>query len=98
MTAGLKFQAQLKGNHSRRAITAQPDAEQAGRRRSRVSKRSKPSLGRRFPRNAGQHHARKAEIRMVEYIEELDVETQLHTLGQREPFRKVEITPGKIGT
>ncbi len=35
---------------------------------------------------------------MVEYIEELDVEPQLHVLGQGKPLREVEVTPRKIGT
>ena len=34
---------------------------------------------------------------MVEDVEELDVEAQLPLLGQREPFREVEIAPGEIG-
>src|SRR5271157_970968 len=98
MTAGLKLQAQLKRDHTRRAITPQPHTEQAGRRRSCVSERPKSSLGRRFSRNAGQNHAREAEIRMVEYIKELDVKAHLHALGQRKPLGEVKVTPRKIGT
>jgi hypothetical protein len=49
----LELQAQLKRDHAGRAITAQTDAEQAGRRRGRVSKRAKPGLGRRLSRNSG---------------------------------------------
>ena len=84
--------------HARRAITAQTDAEQAGRRRSRGSKRPKPRLRRRLARNFSKNHARKCGIRTVEYIEELDVESHLHTLGQRKPLREVEVTPRKMGT
>ena len=64
--ASLKLQAQLKRDHAWRAVAAQPDAEQASRRRSRVSKRAEPSLRSRLPRNASQHHAWKPEIRMIE--------------------------------
>ena len=83
----LEFKPQLKRDHAGRAITAQPDAEQAGRRRSRVRQRSKASLRRRLSRNPRKDHARKSEIRMVEDIEELGVETQLHALGEHKPFR-----------
>jgi hypothetical protein len=93
-----ELQASLKGDHARRAITAQTDTEQAGRRRGRGSNRAKPTLGSRTSRNARQHHARKREIRMVEYIEELDVEAHLHTLGHRKPLGEIEVTPRKIGT
>ena len=34
---------------------------------------------------------------MIEYIEELDVEAHLHTLGQRKPLREIEVTPHKTG-
>ena len=53
------------------AIATQTDAQQAGRRRSCVSERSKASLRGRLSRNAGQHHAWKPKVRMVEDIEEL---------------------------
>src|ERR1700726_1913309 len=76
-----ELQAQLKRDHARCAITAQTNAEQASRRRSRVSKRTKPSLRGRLPRNASQHHARKAKIRMVEYVEKLDVKPELQLLS-----------------
>src|SRR5260370_16216055 len=96
--ASLELQAQLKRNHAGRAITTQTDAKQTGRRRSCRGKRSKSRLGRRLARNPSKNHARKCEIRMVEYIEELDVETHLHTLGQRKPLREVEVTPDEVGT
>src|ERR1017187_3374725 len=35
---------------------------------------------------------------MVENIEELGFYPELDTLGQRKPFRKIEITPEEIGT
>jgi hypothetical protein len=99
-----ELQAQLKRDHARRAITSQTDAEQAGRRRGRGSNRAKPnlgaarSIGASLSRNVGQHPAGKRKIRTVEYIEELDVEAQLHSLGHRKPLRKVEVTPHGIGT
>src|SRR5580704_9544060 len=82
--ASLKLQAQLERDHAGRAITAQTNAEQTSRWRGRVSKRSETGLRGGLPRNAGQHHARKCEIRVIEYVEELRVESQFHTLGQGE--------------
>jgi hypothetical protein len=81
-----ELHAHLKSDHSRRAITAQTDPEQACRRRSGVGDRSEPRLGRGFSRNAGQHHAGKRKIRMVEYIEELRVEPQFHTFRHGKPL------------
>lgn len=64
--ASSELQTQLERNHAGCAIAAQAHAEQTGRWRGRVGNRSKSSLGRGLPRNAGQHHARKCEIRMIE--------------------------------
>ena len=66
-----EFQPRLKSNHSGSAVAAQPHAQQAGRRRSRVGERSESSLRGGLSRNAGLHHARQAKIRMVEDIEKL---------------------------
>ena len=96
--ANLKLKAQLKGDHARGAVTAEADAQQAGRRRGRVGEGAETCLRSGISRNAGEYHARKPEIRMVEHIEELDVEAQLPLLGQRKQFRDVEIAPRKIGT
>ena len=96
--ANLELQPQLERDHAGRAIAAQTDAEQSGRGRGGVGERSEPGLGGRFSRNAGKHHARKSEIGVVEHVEELCVEPQPHTLGQGKRFRKVKITPRKIGT
>jgi hypothetical protein len=35
---------------------------------------------------------------MIENIEKLHVEAHLRPLGQREPLREVEVTPGEIGS
>jgi hypothetical protein len=40
-----------------------------------------------LPGMPAKNHARKREIRMVEYIEELDVESQFDALGQGKPLR-----------
>jgi hypothetical protein len=34
---------------------------------------------------------------MVEYIEELGLYSDLHSLAHRKPFREIEIIPDKIG-
>jgi len=34
---------------------------------------------------------------VIEQIEELAINPQLQSLGQSEPFREVEVAPGKIG-
>src|SRR5208337_2033018 len=93
-----ELQASLKRDHSRTAIATQPDAQQAGRRRSCVRKRSKARLRGRTSWNAGLHHAGEAEIRMVEDIKELTLKPQLHMLGQGKPFCQVEVAPEKIRT
>src|ERR1700723_1870150 len=87
-----------KCNHSWTAIATQTDAQQAGRRSSCISERSKASLRGRLSRNAGQHHAWKSKIRMVEDIKELTLKPQLHMLSQGEPFCQVEVAPKKIWT
>jgi len=99
-----ELHAHLKRDHSRRAIAAQTDPQQAGRRRSRGSKRSEPnlgaarSIGANLSGDAGKHVARKREIRMVEYIEKLSVESQLHALGHGKPLREVEVAPEELRT
>ena len=39
-----------------------------------------------------------AQIRMIEDVEELPVDAQLHALGQLEPLGEVQIAPDEIGT
>jgi hypothetical protein len=81
-----ELHAHLKRDHARCAVAAQTDAEQSGRRRCGVRDRSKSALRGRFSWNAGQHHAGKRKIRMVEYIEELRVEPQFHTFRHGKPL------------
>jgi hypothetical protein len=52
-----ELQPRLKSNHTWTAIATQPDAQQAGRRSSGVSERSKSILRRRISWNAGLQHA-----------------------------------------
>src|ERR1700691_139794 len=78
---GSKLQAQLKCDHSRRAVASQADAEQSCRGRRGVGDRSKSTLRRWLSWNSGQHHTGKRKIRVVEYIEELGIEPQLYALG-----------------
>ena len=49
-----------------------------------------------FPGMPAEHHAGQPKIRMVEDVEELRFEPQLHALGQRKPFRQVEVAPEEI--
>ena len=93
----LELEAQLKGDHARGAVAAQADAEQSRWRRSGVGERAESGLRGGLAGDAGEDHAGKAEIRVIEDIEELAVDAQLHALGQREPLRQVEIAPGEIG-
>src|ERR1017187_4733032 len=93
-----ELQPRLKRDHARTTIATQTNAQQSGRRRSGVSERTKTSLSGRIFRNAGLHYAGQTEIRMVEDIEELTLEPQLHALGQRKPFCQVEVAPEEIGT
>jgi hypothetical protein len=95
---GSELHPQLKRDHARRTIAAQANAEQTRRRRGSVRKRSKPCLRSGLSRNASEHRARKRKIRMIEDVEELCIEPQLHPLAQGKRFRKVKVTPYKIGT
>jgi hypothetical protein len=66
-----ELDARLKGDHARRVVASQTDAKQAGRRRRGVGQTPETSLRGMLSWNAGQHHAWKSEIGMVENIEEL---------------------------
>src|SRR6516164_3485211 len=76
-----EFQARLKSDHARRVVASQADAQQARGRRDRVGQRAEPGLGGWLSRNACKHHARKAEIRVVEGIKELSLQAKLCALG-----------------
>src|SRR5580692_9565909 len=91
-----KLHAHLKCDHSRRAVAAQTDAKQSRRRRSRVRDGAKTGLRGGIPGNAGDDRARKSEIRMVEYVEKLRVEPQLHAFRHRKPLREVEVAPEEL--
>src|SRR5580658_5592908 len=95
---GSELHPRLKCNHSWTAIATQTNAQQAGRRSSCVSERSKASLRGRLSRNTGQHHAWQPEVRVVEDIEKLTLKPQLHMLGQRKPFCQVKVAPEEIRT
>ena len=91
-----EFQARLKRDHAWAAVTAQPNPQQACRRRSRVGERSKSSLGGRISGNSGQHHAWQPKVWMVEDIKKLALDSELYMLGHLEPFCQVEVIPNKI--
>ena len=75
-----------------------PDAQQSGGRRCRVGERAETGLRRWLAGNAGVSQNRKPEVRVIEHVEELPVDAQLHALIQGEPLGEVEIAPGEIGT
>lgn len=94
----LKFQSRLKRNHPGATVASKADTEQPGGWGCGVRQRTESGLRRGFTGNAGQNHAGKPKIRMVEDIEELGLHSELHTLGHRKPFREVDVIPEEIGT
>src|SRR5579871_4708592 len=60
-SAASEFQSRLKCNHPRRAIAAQPDAQQSCRWRTRVAERSESGLRGRLARNSGVTQDRQTE-------------------------------------
>ena len=74
--ASLEFQAHLKCNHLRRAVSAQSGVKQVRRRRRGVSQCSEPGLRRKFHGDSGQCHVGKFETRIIEYTEKLRIKSQ----------------------
>src|SRR5579884_389398 len=98
MTLSLsELEPRLEGDHPRRAVAAQSDAQQARGRRGGVRQRAETRLRRRSARNPREREHRQAEVRMIEEIEKLAVNPQLHALAQRKPLRQVQIAPDEIG-
>src|SRR5208282_2597477 len=94
----LEFEPQLQCDHPWAAVTTQSYAQQPRWRRSSIRQCPKTSLGRRLARNASQRDAGKTEVRMVEDIEELCIQTHLHVFTHREPFRQIKIVPHEART
>ena len=80
-----EFQPQLKRDHARRVIASQADAQQACGWRGRRDQRAESGLRARLARNSG-HRSRQGEIRVVEEIEELALDTKRHPLVEGEPL------------
>ena len=97
-SGNLEFEPQLQCDHSWAAVTTQSHPQQASWRRSGIGQCSEASLRRRLAGNASQHDARKTEVRMVEDIEELCIQTHLHVFSHREPFRQIKVVPHEAGT
>src|SRR5208337_1855332 len=76
-----EFYSRLKRNHSWAAVASQSDAEQAGRRRGRIGECSKTGLRGRSAGNTSENHAWQGEIRVIEDIEKLSVESQPYALS-----------------
>ena len=87
----------MKGDHARRAVAAEAYAEESRWRRGGIGEGAEAGLRGGLAGDTGEDHAGQAEVGMVEYVEELDVEAQLDALGEGEPFGEVEIAPGEIG-
>ena len=83
----LELQSELESNHPRRAIPAQADPEQSSWRRRCIGEGAEASLRGWFTRDSSEDHAWETEIRMIEDIEELCVESKFHPLRQEKPFR-----------
>lgn len=97
-SGNLEFEPELQCDHPWAAVTTQSYPQQSCWRRSSIRQRPKTSLGRRLAGNASQHDAGKTEVRMVEDIEELCIETHLHVFSHREPFRQIKVVPHEAGT
>ena len=74
LAMNLEFEAELKGDHAGRAVAAQADAEEARWRRRRVGEGAEAGLSDGPGGDAREDHVGQAEVRVVEHIEELDVE------------------------
>ena len=92
-----ELDSRLKRDHAGTAVASQSDSEQSGGRGGGVRQRTEAGLCGRLSRNTGQHDARQAEVGMVEDVEELSVESQLHPLAQRKPLGDVEVAPEEVG-
>ena len=79
--ARLELEAQLEGDHAGGAVAAEAYAEEARWGRGGVGEGAEAGLGGGFAGDAGEDHAGQAEIWVIEHIEELDVEAQLHAFG-----------------
>src|SRR5208337_2045336 len=97
-SGNLEFEPELQCDHPGAAVTTQSHPQQASWRRSGIGHCSEASLRRRLARNASQRDAGKTEVRMVEDIEELCIETHLHVFTHREPFRQIKIVPHEART
>lgn len=87
----------MEGDHAGCAVAAETYAEEARWWRGGVGEGAEAGLGGGFAGDAGEDHVGQAEVWVIEHIEELDVEAQLHALGESEPLGDVEIAPGEIG-
>ena len=91
-----KFHSRLKSDHARGAIAAQANTKQPRWRGGRVAQRSESCLCGRFAGDACIAQNGKAKVRMIEDIEKLPVDAQLHVFPQREPPGYVKIAPREV--
>src|ERR1019366_9083027 len=96
MLTASEFDSRLECNHPWRTVAAQPDAEQSRRRRSRIAQGSESGLRGRFARDSRVPQNRETEIRVIEHVEELTVDAQLHALRQLKPLGQIQVAPEEI--
>src|SRR5271165_4034902 len=76
-----EFDPCLEGDHTRRAVTAEADAQQSRWRRDGAGDGSESCLRSRLSGNAGLIIRRQREVWVVEDIEDLRIETEGHMLA-----------------
>src|ERR1039458_6438356 len=76
-----ELDARLKCDHARGTVAPEAHAQQAGRRRGRVSKCAEAGLRRAIAGDAGHHLRGLAEVGVIEDVEELRVDSQLDALA-----------------
>src|ERR1700733_14897241 len=91
-----KLQTRLKRNHPRRIIAPQAHSEQPSGRRCCAGQRAKASLRRPVPGYPRNYHRGQAEVWVVEDVEELRIDAELHVVSDREPLSQIEIAPPEV--
>src|SRR5579871_3217213 len=93
-----EFKPCLEGNHTRRAVAAQPNSKQSSWRRHGIRERAESGLCGGPSWNARVAQDGQAEIGVIKYVEELGVDPQLQSVGQPKPFGYIKIAPREISS
>ena len=86
----LELDSSLKRDHAGRTVPAESDAQQAGGRRDGAGQRAKARLRCGFSRSSSLI-AGQREVGMVEGIEDLRVQPEIHAFGDRNPLRQIDL-------